>query len=59
MSSERCHRAQLTNRTFLRGDISPGDFHALVCYRQQALEYQRQNLALRAQFVVLKTHLIL
>ena len=48
------HRGCLFPPGFPRGGISPGDFHALIFYRQQAAEYQRQTLALRARVAALE-----
>ena len=39
---------------FTRGGISPGEFQALVFWRQQVHEYKRQNAALRARIAELE-----
>lgn len=39
---------------FSRGGISPGEFQALVFWRQQVREYKHQNAALRARLAALE-----
>jgi len=48
------HRGCLFPPGYQRGGISPGDFHALIFWRQLVGELQRQNRALAAQVAELQ-----
>ncbi|MGB5833881.1 MAG: hypothetical protein WBG92_18100 [Thiohalocapsa sp.] len=45
------------NPGFSKGGISPGDFHALIFWRQLVTAYQRQNRTLEAQVAELEAAL--
>ena len=49
-----CHRGCLFPPGYQRGGISPGDFYALIFYRQAASTYRRQNDSLRARLAILE-----
>ena len=48
------HNGYLFPPGYRRGGIPPGEFFALVFYRQQVSEYQRLNAALKAQLDALE-----
>ena len=48
------HRGCLFPPGFSKGGISPGDFHALIFWRQQVSEYRRQNQTLEARVAELQ-----
>ena len=48
------HRSCLFPPGFSKGGISPGDFHALIFWRQLVGELQRQNAALEARVAALQ-----
>ena len=48
------HRGCFFPPGYTHGGISPGEFQALVFWRQQVHEYQRQNAALRARLADLE-----
>jgi hypothetical protein len=48
------HRGCLFPPGFNKGGIAPGDFHALIFWRQLVGELQRQNRALEAQVAELQ-----
>ena len=51
------HRGCLFPPGFSKGGISPGDFHALIFWRQLVGELQRQNAALEARVAELQAAL--
>ena len=52
-----CHRGCLFPPGFSKGGIGPGDFHALIFWRQAASTYQQHNAALRARVAELEARL--
>ena len=52
-----CHRGCLFPPGFSKGGIAPGDFHALIFWRQSASAYRVQNATLRARVAELQARI--